>query len=61
MTGCMCMECKHNDIVRDNHDELHRICTRCESEYFLQEVSKAFGNCDFGEVDDYDGESEDTE
>ena len=56
--GCMCIECMHNEIVQDNHDNLHRICTRCESEYFLKEVSTAFGECDFGEVDT--DESEDT-
>lgn len=59
MKGCMCADCKHNDILRDNHGELHRICTRCESEYFLQKVSTAFGECDHGEVDW--GESEDAE
>lgn len=59
MMGCMCAECSYNDIVRDNHDNLHRICTCCESEYFLQKVSTAFGECDFGRVDAY--ESEDTE
>lgn len=55
--GCMCMECSYNDIVRDNHGELHRICTCRESEDFLKEVS-TFGECDCGEVD---VESEDTE
>ena len=57
MKGCMCMDCKHNDIVRDNHDNLHRICTCAESEYFLKKVSPAWGECDSGEVDM--GESED--
>ncbi len=57
--GCMCMDCSYNDIVRDNHGELHCICTCCESEDFLKEVSIAFGECDFGKVDVE--ESEDTE
>ena len=57
--GCMCMECKDNDIITDSHAKQHRICTRCESEYFLQKVSTAFGECNVGEVDMR--ESEDTE
>lgn len=54
--GCMCMDCKHNDIVTDNHNNHHYICTRCESEYFLKSIDLFWGECDFGEV-----ESEDTE
>jgi hypothetical protein len=57
--SCKCMDCKHNDIVTDNHDKTHLICTCAESKHFLQKVSMAFGECDFGEVDV--GESEDTE
>ena len=48
--GCMCMDCKHNDIVTDNHGDILCICTCCESENFLKKVSIAFGECDFGEV-----------
>jgi hypothetical protein len=52
------MDCKHNDIVRDNHDGLHRICTCAESENFLHKV-EIWGECDSGEVEM--DESEDTE
>lgn len=55
--GCMCMECKFYDVVTDNHDDLHSICTCRESENFLTEIEIAFDNCDLGIVDDY-GESE---
>ena len=54
--GCMCMECRHNDIITDSHGKQHRICTRRESEYFLKEVSTAFGECDVGEVESEGGE-----
>lgn len=57
--GCMCMDCKHNDIVRDNHDNLHRICTCAESKYFLTKVYTVWGECDSGEIDM--GESEGAE
>ncbi len=52
--GCMCMECKHSDIVRDNHDGVHQICTCVESAEFLKPVSTAFGECDAGEVETED-------
>lgn len=57
--GCMCADCKHNDIVRDNHDNLHTICTCAESKNFLKKVSVFWDECDSGEVETE--ESEDTE
>jgi hypothetical protein len=50
--GCMCMECKYSEVLSDNHDCLLRVCVCRESEYFLHTVSTAFGECDFGIVDD---------
>ena len=54
MMGCMCIDCKHNDIVRDNHDELHAICICAESENFLKVIHFALDNCDHGEVETED-------
>lgn len=56
--GCMCMDCKHNDIVRDNHDNLHPICTCAESENFLKPISYIWGECDSGEVETEESEGE---
>ena len=56
--GCMCMDCKYNDIVRDNHDELHPICTCVESENFLKPVSYVWTECDAGEVEMEDEDAE---
>ena len=53
-----CMHCKHNDIVRDNHESLHVICTCSESEKFLKEVSYVWDECDFGEVEEDEGEED---
>jgi hypothetical protein len=56
MTGCMCADCKHNEIVIDNHYNNHYICTCAESDYFLKPIDLFWGECDSGEV-----EMEDTE
>ena len=56
--GCMCIDCKHTDIVRDNHGELHNICVCQESDHFLHRVSVAWNECDAGEIETYE-ESED--
>ena len=50
--GCMCAECKYNDVISNNHDELVRICTCKESEKYLKHVHIAFDDCDHGEVDE---------
>ena len=52
--GCMCMECKHLKVVRDNHNDTHSICICAESEAFLKPVDIAFGECDVGEVETED-------
>ena len=49
--GCMCLECKHTDIVRDNHDVPHPICVCAESENFLKRADYICGECDAGEVE----------
>lgn len=54
----LCIDCKHNDIVRDNHDETHVICTCAESPAFLKPVSYIWSECDFGEVDKEESEDE---
>ena len=42
-----CLFCKHaNEMIRDNHGELHTICACVESEYFLTPIDIAFGRCD---------------
>ena len=55
----LCIDCKHNDIIRDNHDELHAICTCAESENFLKGISFAWSECDFGEKEQEESEEED--
>lgn len=52
--GCMCMECKHLKVVRDNHDDTHSICGCVESEAFLKPLDIAYGECDAGEVETED-------
>ena len=56
--GCMCIECKHLDILRDNHDNLHEICTCVESPNFLKKMSIVWDDCDSGEVETADEEDE---
>lgn len=56
MKGCMCADCKHNEIVIDNHYNNHYICTCAESDYFLKPIDLFWCECDSGEV-----EMEDTE
>lgn len=58
--GCMCAECKFTEVIRDNHEDLLTICTCRESDYFLNELSVPFDNCDLGVVDDYGEEDEET-
>ena len=53
-----CIDCKHNDIVRDNHDNAHVICTCAESPNFLGKVSYVFSGCDYGEADKKESEEE---
>lgn len=53
--GCICIDCKFREVVRDNHDDLHCICVCRESGFFLEKVS-AFDSCDFGMVEDEEGE-----
>ena len=55
--GCMCMECKFMEVVRDNHEDLYTLCVCRESENFLEQISLVLDSCDFGKVDDY-GEDE---
>ena len=52
--GCMCMYCKHNDVITNNHEKLLTICTCVESENYLKPVSIAFDGCDHGEVETED-------
>lgn len=48
-----CLFCKHsNGILKDNHGNLHTLCTCIESENFLKEVEIAFDRCDFEERED---------
>lgn len=54
--GCMCMECKFREVITDNHKNLLSICVCRESDYFLNELSAAFDNCELGVVDDSDEE-----
>lgn len=54
--GCMCMDCKHNDVITNNHEKLIRICTCEESEKYLKPVSIVFDECDHGEVETEDEE-----
>lgn len=56
--GCMCLECKHTDIVRDNHDVPHPICVCAESENFLKRADYICGECDAGEVETEDEDAE---
>jgi hypothetical protein len=55
----MCLECKHREIIKDNHGQYHSICTCCESDNFLEELCSVFDRCDNGELEfDEDDESE---
>ena len=49
--GCMCLECKYTDIVRDNHDVPHPICVCADSENFLKRADSIFVEFDSGEVE----------
>ena len=41
-----CLFCRYsNEIVRDNHGDLHTICSCAESEHFLTSIDVAFGGC----------------
>lgn len=45
-----CLFCKHsNEIVRDNHGDLHTLCSCQESENFLKPIDIAFDRCDHEE------------
>lgn len=47
-----CLFCKFsNAVVRDNHDDLHCICTCRESENFLKPIEIAFDTCDCSEME----------
>ncbi len=53
-----CLFCKHaNELVRDNHGDLHTICACAESEHFLTPIDIVFGDCDCAEreEDEEDG------
>ena len=54
--GCMCMDCKHNDVITNNNEKMIRICTCEESENYLKHVSIVFDECDHGEVETEDEE-----
>lgn len=56
----MCMECKFREVITDNHKELLSVCVCRESDNFLHELDAAFENCDFGVVDNYGEEDEET-
>lgn len=58
--GCMCMECKYREAIRNNHEDLLSICVCRESENYLHQIEIAFDDCDFGVVDDW-GEDEELE
>ena len=47
-----CLYCKFETVIRDNHDDLHCICTCAESENFLTKIDLVFCQCDFGEKED---------
>ena len=54
--GCMCMECRFLQIVKDENDDLFSICANRKSENFLTELSLAFDNCEIGIIEDSDEE-----
>lgn len=56
--GCQCLYCKHVAVVKDNHGTYHSICVCEESESFLKAIS-LLENCDHGEVESDEEETED--
>lgn len=54
--ACMCMECKFVRVIEDENGELLSVCSNRKSENFLAELEIAFDSCEFGMLDDYEGE-----
>lgn len=48
----LCLDCRYATVITDSKGKHHSICTRVESQKFMEPVDYIFESCDEGEPEE---------